>query len=76
MMTLDEAIIHAEKIADKCAVTDGDRKCEAEHRQLAEWLKELRQYRDIFDSPEEAAHVVTTMCMMQEVVKQDETRRW
>lgn len=44
-MTLDEAIIHAEEIADRCAVTDGDSLCEAEHRQLAEWLKELRDRR-------------------------------
>lgn len=44
-MTLDEAIIHAEEIADKCATTDGDIRCESEHRQLAEWLKELRDRR-------------------------------
>ena len=44
-MTLDEAILHCEKIADQCMVTDGNRKCESDHRQLAEWLKELKEYR-------------------------------
>ena len=34
-MTLDEAIIHCEEVAERCAVTDGDRNCEREHRQLA-----------------------------------------
>lgn len=45
-MTLDEAIIHCEEVADRCAVTDGNRECEDNHRQLAEWLKELKQYRE------------------------------
>lgn len=37
-MTLDEAILHAEEVADKCALTDGNIQCENDHRQLAEWL--------------------------------------
>ena len=45
-MTLDEAIIHAEEIAERCAVTDGDKTCEQEHRQLAEWLSELKELRE------------------------------
>ena len=45
-MTLEEAIIHAEEIAERCAVTDGYRTCEQEHRQLAEWLKELKEMKD------------------------------
>lgn len=44
-MRLSEAIIHCEEVADRCAVTDGDVKCEMEHRQLAEWLKELQRRR-------------------------------
>ena len=44
-MTLDEAIIHAEEVADRCDVTDGDRACAEAHRQLAEWLKELKELR-------------------------------
>ena len=60
-MTLDEAIKHAEEIAEKCEfATDWgignhfiDRsgvadiiKCAEEHRQLVEWLKELKQLRE------------------------------
>lgn len=61
-MTLDEAIIHCEEIAeeqDMKAGFDTDnqtyimsemerkrcRECASEHRQLAEWLKELREYK-------------------------------
>lgn len=44
LMTLDEAIKHAEERAslscDECA---------EQHRQLAEWLKELKQYREYFE---------------------------
>lgn len=40
-MTLDEAIGHASKVARTCE----DRECALEHRQLAEWLKELRDIR-------------------------------
>ena len=40
-MTLDEAIKHCEDVADsKCD------ECGVEHRQLAEWLKELKQLRE------------------------------
>ena len=56
-MTLDEAIIHAEEIAEIneniAYNTDSENwmdiaqceKCAEEHRQLAEWLKELRMYK-------------------------------
>ena len=44
-MTLESAIIHAEEVADRCAVTDGNRQCEDEHRQLAAWLRELSERR-------------------------------
>ena len=44
-MTLESAIIHAEEVADRCAVTDGNRQCEDEHRQLAAWLRELQARR-------------------------------
>ena len=63
-MTLDEAIKHAEEVAEKFESLheryenmDEDRllfrveeneckKCAEEHRQLAEWLKELKQLRE------------------------------
>jgi hypothetical protein len=41
-MTLDEAIEHCEEKA-KC----GD-SCGREHKQLAEWLRELKVFRKIF----------------------------
>ena len=41
-MTLDEAIKHCEKVASRCTT---NRFCAEEHRQLAEWLKELKAYK-------------------------------
>lgn len=66
-MTIDEAIIHAEEVAEEqdenalCAYAkaedgtnelyrnEGDRctECADEHRQLAEWLYQLKQIQDI-----------------------------
>lgn len=40
-MTLEEAIKHTLEVADQ---TPCDR-CREEHLQLAEWLKELKEYR-------------------------------
>lgn len=56
-MTLEEAIKHCEEVAEnqeECASKidklDCDsksiRKCAEEHRQLAEWLRELKAYKD------------------------------
>ena len=60
-MTLDEAIKHYEDIAESCEweakrCDETDRfeqhemyslgKCASDHRQLAEWLKELKHYRN------------------------------
>lgn len=54
-MTLDEAIAHAEQVADDHdrikkikAVTEYECKCAAEHRQLAKWLRELKAYRQMY----------------------------
>ena len=41
-MTLDEAIAHAEERADGTP-------CGENHRQLAEWLKELKKLREVKD---------------------------
>ena len=41
MMTLDEAIKHCEEIADSKCDT-----CGAEHKQLVEWLKELKDRKE------------------------------
>ena len=45
-MNIDEAIIHCHEVADRCAVTDGDRKCEKEHRQIAAWLTAYKAIRE------------------------------
>lgn len=40
-MTIDEAIEHCENVAkNNCS------KCGVEHLQLADWLKELKTYRE------------------------------
>ena len=59
MLSLDEAIKHCEEVAEKnegmCRVEDAMglgllnaemMKCASEHRQLAEWLRELKQRRN------------------------------
>jgi len=43
MMTLDEAIVHAREVAASL----GDcSECAKDHLQLAEWLEELKAYRE------------------------------
>lgn len=73
-MTLDEAIIHAEDIAEIneniAYNTDQENwmdiaqceKCAEEHRQLAEWLKELKQHRWIPVS--ERLPIPPTFCLV------------
>lgn len=65
-MDINDAIKHAEEVAEeqlmragKCTGDDSlcDKysncmKCAEDHRQLAEWLKELKLYREIFGSIE------------------------
>lgn len=46
-MTLDEAIGHAEQVADSYKDTVPNCNCAQEHRQLAEWLNELKYYRAV-----------------------------
>ena len=52
-MTLDEAIIHAEEVAERLEnshkrdwMCEDDERCAKEHRQLAAWLKELKAYKE------------------------------
>jgi hypothetical protein len=51
-MTIDEAIKHCEEVAERLEGKDGYAytdstcdECAKEHRQLAEWLRELRELR-------------------------------
>lgn len=68
-MTLDEAIKHAEEVAEEnekfCYKKGGkggyfnedidwnNTKCAEEHRQLAEWLKELKSHREAWGGMKE-----------------------
>jgi len=63
VMDLDEAIKHCDEVAKRerklyeeelTDCLEGCIKCAKEHEQLAEWLKELKAYRELFESPEEA----------------------
>lgn len=55
MVSIEEAIAYAREIANKnsgcwkhCNCTTNDCKsCQEEHEQLAEWLEELKAYREI-----------------------------
>lgn len=61
-MTLDEAIAHAREVAKRqrdaqikyfgrltCDSIEKLNKCEKEHEQLAEWLEELKELREVED---------------------------
>lgn len=57
-MTIDEAIVHCEEVAEEHTKYnfyggyEGCDECAEEHRQLAEWLKELKLYREmLIDRP-------------------------
>lgn len=69
-MTLDEAIVHAREVAERnrnqyknCHSDRTDirhqtcEECAEEHEQLAEWLEELKKYREI-GTPEECRAAV------------------
>ena len=61
-MTLEEAIRHCEEVAKSCQLKAHDierddykdlEECAAEHRQLAEWLKELKAVHDEIDDADD-----------------------
>lgn len=45
-MTLDAAIIHAKELSESQLVCED---CREEYKQLAEWLEQLRDYKNIFE---------------------------
>lgn len=45
-MTIDDAIRHCEEVADGMTEQGKCEECAAEHKQLAEWLKEFKQLRE------------------------------
>ena len=50
-MTIEEAIEHAREVAEGC--TAEDRQCAYQHDELADWLEELKAYRDTGLTPGE-----------------------
>lgn len=46
-MTINEAIAHAREVEEKYMCNADDMECGKEHKQLADWLEELQQYRAI-----------------------------
>lgn len=77
-LTLEEAIVHAKEVAEKNyrgadfesidSVDDDIKtnciKCAEEHMQLAEWLKELKSYKDA----EEQGLLVRVLCKVGDTV--------
>lgn len=69
MLSLDEAIQHCEEKAKEQRIEANYRippkaeclKCAEEHEQLAGWLKELAEYRKLFESPKEAKEALNMM---------------
>lgn len=45
-MTLDEAIKHCEEVADYDCYNENQLECAKDHWQLAEWLRELKLYKE------------------------------
>lgn len=45
-MTLDEAIKHCEEVADYDCYDENQLECAKDHWQLAEWLRELKAYKE------------------------------
>ncbi len=52
-MTLDEAIAHAREVGIKmvCSCNKEDKSCGKEHLQLADWLEELKAFRNAYNTP-------------------------
>ena len=71
MMTLEEAIKHAEEVAERLEnsckrdwMGEDDKRCAKEHRQLAEWLTELTERRKA--EPQEGEWENITTCTAEE----------
>jgi hypothetical protein len=48
-MTIDDAIADAEEVADYDCYDEKQFKCAKKCRQLADWLRELKEYREFAD---------------------------
>lgn len=68
-MTLDEAIQHCEEVADTPCFTDEEARCYSEHRQLAEWLKELKSLKEKADDIDEVGMANIKLALNDGAVK-------
>ena len=77
-MTIEEAILHAEEVAEDCERYENQEVCESrtwksrkacaeQHHQLVEWLKELKERRKL---PE------VILCKDCDNLKSDEYHHW
>ena len=62
-LTLEEAIKHAKKVAVQMELDDC-KECSENHKQLAEWLEELKSYKDL----EEHGLLVRLPCKVGDMV--------
>lgn len=56
-MNIEEAIAHAREVAEGCPAED--RQCAYQHDELADWLEELKAYREIGQTPEEIHKLIS-----------------
>lgn len=67
-MTIEEAIEHAHEVAEGCPAAD--RQCSYQHDQLADWLEELKAYRDTGLKPKDiisAVDMARVACTLHEL---------
>lgn len=63
MMTLQEAIEHCKEVASGATEQGKCAECADDHRQLAEWLEELQQYRKYASSPLAVNEMHNQLCL-------------
>ena len=56
-MTIEEAIANAREVAEGCPAED--RQCAYQHDKLADWLEELKAYRETGQTPEEIHKLIS-----------------
>lgn len=56
-MNIEEAIAHAREVAEGCPAED--RQCAYQHDKLADWLEELKAYRETGQTPEEIHKLIS-----------------
>lgn len=68
MINLEEAIKHCQEVIDSC----GNKGCSLDHKQLKEWLIELKYYRERYGKLEPATIILTKSNRQSERIRPDE----